>query len=318
MKPGERWRQADPEALRLEEFRRELTGVAAHLKPAVDAVLDGNMPGSVLVQAMRAQDPVPAGRPVELQPLPSGGATGWLGPESGGKVIVYCHGGGGVSGSVAGHRERMENLGRLAGMRVLAVEYRLAPEHPFPNDIDDVVSACGKLRDEGWRPRDIALAGDSHGAGVALSALLRLRDEGEPLPAAAFLACGVFDRTVVSREGFLEREVDWPLCDPILSYGPFLRWLCEVYLAGAEPSNPLASPLLADLSGLPPLLLQAGEMEVLRGQSERLAASVNAAGGEAVLQVVPEMFHNFHTYPLAAARQAGRQAASFLREQLDG
>jgi monoterpene epsilon-lactone hydrolase len=293
-----------------------LTAVGAQLRLAVDAVLAGAIPASVLVKGMRDQDPVPAGPPVELAPLASGGAVGWLGPRDAPGVIVYFHGGGGLSGSVNGQRPRAESLGAASGQRIFAVEYRLAPEHPFPCDIEDAVCAYRTLLEQGVSPERVAFAGDSHGAGVAASALLRLRDDGDPLPTAAFLACGVFDRTVVMREGFLEREVTWTVCDPMLAYGPFLRWLCQTYLGGVDPADPLASPLLADLGGLPPLLVQAGEMEVLRGQSERLVRSVREAGGEAELDLVPEMFHNFHAFELRAAREALAKAAGFLALRL--
>lgn len=302
---------------RLDGVRRELASTGEQLRQAVDAVLGGQLPGEVLVQGMRAQDPLPAGRNLEMQPLPTGASFAWLGPPAATSVILYCHGGGGVSGSVAGHRERMEKLGKLCGSRVFALEYRLAPEDPFPSDIEDAVAGYRLLLAEGKTPDRIAFAGDSHGAGVALAALLRLRDESEPMPAAAFLACGVFDRTVVVEEGFLEREVTWDLNDPVLSYGPFLRWLSETYLAGQDLGHALASPLHADLEGLPPLFIQAGEMEVLRGQSEKLARAVRQAGGEATLDLVAQMFHNFHAYPLQAARAAVRRAAGFLEEKLE-
>ena len=301
---------------RLENLRRELAQVGAQVRQAVDAIVAGSLPGEVLVQGMRAQDPLPAGPSLEMTPLGSGGSFAWLGQTASDAVVLYCHGGGGVSGSVSGHRERMEKLGKLGKLRILALEYRLAPENPFPSDIDDALEAYRHLLSEGVSPEQIAFAGDSHGAGVALAALLRLRDSGEPLPAAAFLACGVYDRTLVVQEGFLEREVAWEFNDPILSYGPFLRWLCETYLAGEDPANPIVSPLLADVSGLPPLLLQAGEMEVLRGQSERLALAVQEAGGEATLDLVPQMFHNFHAYPLIAAQAAVARAAEYLAEKL--
>ncbi|HEX7003948.1 MAG TPA: alpha/beta hydrolase fold domain-containing protein [Trueperaceae bacterium] len=302
---------------RLEKLLRELRNIGKQLRLGVDAVRSGKIPGEVLVQGMRAQDPLPAGPAVELQPLPTGGSFAWLGPERATTAVLYCHGGGGVSGSVGGHRERMEKLGRLCGSRIFGLEYRLAPEHPFPSDIDDAVAGYRALLAQGIPPERIAFAGDSHGGGIALAALIRARDLGEPLPAAAFLACGVFDRTVVVQEGFLEREVTWELNDPVLSYGPFLRWLCETYLGGEDPANPLASPLLADLSGLPPLFIQAGEKEVLRGQSEKLAQAVWRAGGEATLDIVTDMFHNFHAYPLVAARAAVERAAEFLQERLD-
>ena len=314
MLEAERPDLAEADQQRLANLRRELANVGAQLRLGVDAVLDGTLPREVLVQGMRAQDPVPAGPRLELQPLPSGGACTWLGPAEATGVILYCHGGGGVSGSVDGHRERMEKLGRLSRSRVLALEYRLAPENPFPSDIEDAVSGYRLLLEQGVEPGRIAFAGDSHGAGVALAALLKLKEEGERLPAGAFLACGVFDRTVVVQERFLEREVTWELDDPVLSYGPFLRWLCETYLAGEDPGHPLASPLYADLSGLPPLFIQAGEMEVLRGQSEGLARAVRKAGGEARLDLVAQMFHNFHAYPLREAQAAVRRGADFLRE----
>jgi monoterpene epsilon-lactone hydrolase len=304
------------ERRRLAEIRSELEEVSAELRPAVDRVLAGEFPSDALVQALRFQDPVPPGPPVPLEPLASGGGAAWLGGPSSERAMLYCHAGGGVSGSVNGNRERAEELAAVCRLPVYAVEYRLAPEHPFPSDIEDVVCAYRTLRDSGFSPESIVFGGHSHGAGLALSAMVRVRELGEPLPAAAFLACGVYDRSVVVRDGFLEREVDWQLDDPILSHAPFLRWLVYTYLGAADPADPLASPLQADLHGLPPLLIQVGEMEVLRGQGQRLASSIRQAGGEATLEVFPRMFHNFHAYPLAAAGLATRRAASFLRDRL--
>lgn len=297
---------------RLPELRSELQDVAEQVRLAMDALQADALPPDALVQGLRAQEPIPPGPPVPLEPLASGGAASWLGEKRSERILLYCHGGGGVSGSVNGQRERAETLGALCRAGVYSVEYRLAPEHPYPRDIDDVVSAYRALLQQQAKPEKIAFAGQSHGAGLALSALLRLREEGEPLPAAAFLACGVYDRSVVVRDGFLEREVNWSVDDPILDNASFLRWLVETYLGGEDPSAPLASPLLADLSGLPPLLVQAGEMEVLRGQSERLVEAVRRAGGDATLDLEPEMFHNFHAYPLEAARAAVERAATFL------
>src|ERR1700677_1143239 len=184
-----------------------------------------------------------------------GGPAHWL--EAPGtqtdRVLIFLHGGGFELGSVRSDGELAARLGRAAGMRVLFLEYRLAPEHHFPAAIDDVLAAWGWLRAvQGLSARSVAVAGDSAGGGLAVALLVAARDAREALPAAAVLMSPTVDLTS-SGASMTERADQDPISTPAL-----LRQLASDYLAGADPRTPLASPLFTSLAGLPPLLMQVG------------------------------------------------------------
>jgi acetyl esterase len=192
-------------------------------------------------------------------------------------AIVYVHGGGWVIGSLDTHDHVCRRLARAAGLVVVSVDYGLAPEHPFPRGLTDVVHALRWLGEhgasEGIDPGRLALAGDSAGANLALAACLRLRDAGEPLVRAAALVYGCYSA-----------DLDSP-SHAAFGGGPYflttsaMRWFWSHYVADpVTRSDPLASPLWADLRGLPPLFLAAAEFDPLRDDSERLAHRLIDAG----------------------------------------
>jgi monoterpene epsilon-lactone hydrolase len=194
-------------------------------------------------------------------------------------------------------------------MRVLFPEYRLAPEHPFPAAIDDVLAAWRWLRaGEGLSARSIAVAGDSAGGGLAVALLVAARDAGEELPAAAVLMSPTVDLTG-SGASMTERADQDPLSTPAM-----LRQFAAGYLAGADPATPLASPLFATLTGLPPLLIQVGTADLLLSDSERLADAAGRAGVDVSLHVGEGLPH---VYPIMLgtpeADQATQQTGTFLR-----
>jgi monoterpene epsilon-lactone hydrolase len=198
-------------------------------------------------------------------------------------------------------------------MRVLFPEYRLAPEHPFPAAIDDVLAAWRWLRaDQQLGASSLALAGDSAGGGLTVALLLALRDAGEALPAAAVLMSPTVDLTS-SGPSMTERVDQDPFSTPAL-----LRQLASDYLAGADPKTPLASPLFASLAGLPPLLVQVGTADLLLSDSERLAAKAAEAGVDVTLQVGQGLPH---VYPIMLgtpeAAEATEQTGKFLRAGFD-
>src|SRR6202451_4500931 len=169
--------------------------------------------------------------------------------------------------------ELAARLGRASGMRVLFPEYRLAPEHPFPAAIDDVLAAWRWLRtDQDLNPRSMAVAGASAGGGVAVALLVATRDAGEALPAAAVLMSPTVDLTS-SGASMTERADQDPISTPAM-----LRQFASDYLAGADPKTPLASPVLASLDALPPLLVQVGTSDLLLSDSERLSTAAAEAG----------------------------------------
>jgi epsilon-lactone hydrolase len=232
---------------------------------------------------------------IKWEPVTAGQvACEWIhGPiNRGGQAVMYIHGGGYVFGSVATYRDLIGRLSIAADMWILAPDYRLAPEHPFPAAVDDALAAYRWLVGTGIEPRHIVIAGDSAGGGVALATLLALRDAGERLPAAAVLLSPVTDLTC-SGDSYTSRATSDPLFTR--EQGVFL---VAQYLAGADPTSVLASPIYADLKGLPPLLVHVGNDEVLLDDSTRLAERARGAGVDVDLRVWDGMWHDFQ-------RQAG-------------
>ena len=228
------------------------------------------------------------------------------------RVLLYLHGGGYVSGSLASHRHMVAEAGRQAGMRTLALDYRLAPEDPFPAAVEDAVAGYRFLLDQGVAPARIAVGGDSAGGGLTVALLVSLRDEGLPLPACAWVVSPWVDL-----EGLGESMTALAAADPMVQK-PYLDEIARAYLNGADPRTPLAAPLHADLRGLPPLLIQVGAAETLLDDSARLAQRAGAADVRVTLEVWPEMIHVWHLFhpQLAAGRKALASAGRFLREGL--
>jgi acetyl esterase/lipase len=231
-------------------------------------------------------------------------------PGSAGKgVILYFHGGGYTAGSLSSHRNMVSRLAVEAGRLLLAVDYRLAPEHPFPAAVEDAVAAYRWLVNcEGVPAREVIFGGDSAGGGLALAALIKLRDEGDRLPRAAFCLSPWTDLAMTGDSIRTKADVD-PFIEPRA-----LDFLAGQYLQGANPRHPLASPLYADLTGLPPLLIQVGERECLLDDSLRLAEKAKAAGVDVTIDVWPEMIHVFQSFaPVAPEGVAGiRRIAEYL------
>jgi len=231
--------------------------------------------------------------------------------------LLYIHGGGWTAGGLDSHRPLSARISEATGCAVLAVDYRLAPEHPFPAGFDDCVAAYRWLREngpEGARAaRSVFVAGDSAGGNLTLALLLGLKQRGLPLPDAAipispatdFLATGDSYRTRAES-------------DPIIKGGPdAIRLLAAAYLQGrAKPDDPLASPLHGDFAGLPPLLVQVGDAEVLLDDSTRVAEKARKAGVDVTLEVWPEMPHVWHAFApfLPEASEAIEHIGAFVRK----
>ncbi len=216
------------------------------------------------------------------------------------RVLLYFHGGGYVIGSPATHRGLVASLSRAAHCRVLSLDYRLAPENPYPAAVEDACAAYRWLLSEGFAPQKIALAGDSAGGGLTLAALLTLRDAGEPMPGAAvpispwtdMQATGDSMRTNVKS-------------DPMVEPGG-LMGMAKMYLGNADPTQPTAAPLHGNFAGLPPLLIQVGALETLLDDATRVADKARAAGVDVTLEVWPEMVHVWHLF--APMLPEGREA----------
>jgi len=255
--------------------------------------------------------PTPAEVKVERVTAPAVPAE-WLRPPSAapGRVVLYLHGGGYVIGSPRSHRHLAAAIAAAARSSALLLEYRCAPEAPFPAAVDDAVAAYRWLLDQGVSAGGIVIAGDSAGGGLTGAALLALRDARLPLPAAGVCISPWVDLTC-SGASYATKAAS----DPIVKRAG-VDEMARAYLGTADPRTPLASPLFADLRGLPPLLIQVGSEEVLLDDSIQLAERAKAAGVDTTLEVWEQMIHVWHWFlpMLDEAEEAvaaiGRFAAS--------
>lgn len=279
----------------------------------IQPLSDGHVPIDELRARVARQ---PFSRPPRDVAIERGAVGGvpceWLIPPGTeqGPVLLYLHGGGWVLGWMPIYRRMVARLGRAAGCRVLAVDYRLAPEHPFPAALEDCAAVYRGLLAGGLDPRRLAVAGDSAGGNLTLTTLISLRDAGVPPPAAA-----VCISPSVDLEG--AGPSFWTARDPVISAAVSLT-MRRLYIGGHDPREPLLSPIHADLSGLPPLLIHAGAEEILRDDAQRLADQARAAGLDVRLTLWPGMWHVWHLFLpwLPEARQALDEIAAFLRQHL--
>jgi acetyl esterase/lipase len=226
-------------------------------------------------------------------------------PGSG--AILYLHGGAYCVGSHVTHRSVSSHLARRTVANIFVADYRLAPEHPCPAAVDDAIAAYRGLREQGWAPGQIAFVGDSAGGGLALATALRLRDLGEPLPAALVLFSPWVDL------GHPDRGA--PPRGEIMISLPWVQECARLYLAGRDARDPLASPIHGDMRGLPPTMIQVGQDEILLQDSRRLHAALAAANVPVQLQEYARRWHVFQANAgvLADADRALESAAGFLR-----
>jgi monoterpene epsilon-lactone hydrolase len=254
--------------------------------------------------------------PVSCKPVSAGGVEGeWISgshaPHD--KAILYLHGGGFRLGSVSSHRELIGRIAEASGCRVLAINYRLAPEHRFPAPLGDATAAYGGMLDQGLRPQNIAFVGDSAGGNLVLATMLGLRERGLPLPIAGALMSPWTDLAATG-ESYVSRAA----ADPIHAR-PMILALAKNYLGErGDPRDPMASPLYADLAGLPPLLIQVGDRETVLDDSVMFADKARAAGIDVELQIWDGMIHVFQMFAseLTEARQAIDSIAAFLNKHL--
>lgn len=270
----------------IDQLRAGFAAMAQHYPPAPDAVFE-----RVDASGVRAE---------------------WVSLESGGErpVVLYFHGGGYCIGSAQTHRDLVSRICRAAGARALSVDYRLAPEHPHPAAVEDGVQGYRWLRKQGIPARSIVVAGDSAGGGLTLATLLALRDAGDELPAAGICISPVTD---LAKEGeSMRTRID---LDPMVNPASSTRY-AQMYIAGGDTKTPLASPLYADLKGLPPLLILVGTSEVLFDDSTRFARKAQEAGLTCEIDVWEEMVHiwPFFAAELPEGRQAIGRMAAFISE----
>lgn len=225
------------------------------------------------------------------------------------RVLLYLHGGGYISGSPHSHRGLIGELGRAAGMRVLAADYRLAPEHPFPAALDDAVAAYEWLLAQGHAPQHLALGGDSAGGGLTVATLLKIRERGLPQPAAAVLLSPWVDLEAAGETMRTHAHLD-----PMLLPDLIARTARHYVGAAGDVRHPMISPIHADLSGLAPMLVQVGSREILLDDARRIVNGIETAGGRAELEVWDHMIHVFQLFRfLPEARRAVARLGGFLR-----
>ncbi len=255
--------------------------------------------------------------PATYRRVNAGGVTAeWVVAEgsSDSRVVLYLHGGGYIIGSPRTHRPLMAWLSRESAGKVLGLDYRLAPEHPFPAPVEDSVAAYRWLLDEGYDPARISVGGDSAGGGLTIAALVQFRYLGLPMPGAA-----VCISPWVDMEGLGESMETRAAADPMVDKENLLI-SAKTYLGGSNPRAPLAAPLYADLRGLPPTLIQVGDAEVLLDDSTRLAGVAREAGVEVRMEVWDDMIHVWHLFApiLPEGLQAIAQAGEFIKKHTGG
>jgi acetyl esterase/lipase len=255
--------------------------------------------------------PVPTG--VDVQPVLISAIRGeWVVPESaqGRRVILYFHGGGFIAGSPESHRALVARLAHAASARALVPQYRLAPEFPYPAALRDAADAYRWLLTQGITPNNIIFAGDGSGGGLVFATLLALRNAGLPLPAGVVSFSPWADMTM-SGWSMLKNKTS----DDALSW-ELLATCARHYLKGASPAEPFASPLYGDFRGMPPMMIHAGSLEVLKDDASRLGERAAAANINVNVEVYDGMPHLFQGLPeLPESKVSLTRAAAFIKQR---
>lgn len=258
---------------------------------------------------------VPVAGGVDVQSTEIAGLDAeWLTPDgaSADSAILYLHGGAYVVGSCDSHRHLVSHIARAAGVRALLPEYGLAPENRFPGSIEDAVEVYRALLDDGFDPERLLIAGDSAGGGLTVATLLTLRDEGLPMPKAAFLLSPWLDLTASGET--MESRSDR---DPWFQPGD-IREIARYYCDEDQLTDPRVSPVYADMRGMPPMHIQVGDDEILLSDATRLADKLRAEGIDVSVDVWQDMWHVFQAFLLIVpeAREAVRRMGEAMREVL--
>lgn len=234
-------------------------------------------------------------------------------PREAARTILYCHGGGYFWGNLSAPRNMLARLSSLANARIFSLDYRLAPEAPCPAALEDAEAVYSWLvEDQHIDPGQLVVGGESAGGGLALALLSALKEKGRPGPGAAFLFSPWTDLTMSGHSIESNAKKDASVT------GADLRWAADLFLNGQEARSALASPLFADLSGLPPTLVQVGSTEILLDDSKRLAEAIGSVDGHCTLEVWPRMHHvwQLHSFLLPEGRRALATVARFIDEAL--
>jgi acetyl esterase/lipase len=232
-------------------------------------------------------------------------------PDSGTGIILYLHGGAYALGSIQSHREMIARLVLTTNCKALAINYRLAPENPFPAALEDVIMAYEGVLSGGVAPSQICIAGDSAGGGLAIATLFALREQGIPLPAGVFCFSPWLDLTL-SGDSVLKNMNH----DPILS-ATILQKYVNYYIGNHNATDPLISPLFGDLRGLPPIHIQSGRNEILLDDSVRFYEKARQTGVDVTLKIWDDMFHVFQLFSfLPETQESMKQVSAFINKVL--
>lgn len=227
------------------------------------------------------------------------------------KVLLYLHGGAFVAGSIDTHRDLISRISRAGNIKVLAINYRLAPEHPFPASLMDAFNSYQWLISEkDFNPKNIIIGGDSAGGTLTLSVLIKIRNEDQPLPKAAFCISPATDMTGSGESYTTKADVD-PFLTPELG-----DLVSDNYLKDVDPKNPLVSTLFADLHRLPPIYIQVGTSEILLDDSKKIAEKLEASGVDVELEIWEDMIHVFAAFASFApeSREAIEKIGDFIKK----
>jgi acetyl esterase/lipase len=283
-------------------------GVSADPGQALDVVamrqtMEAMMANSVLPESTLCE-------PVQAGDVPSEWIEGPRADRE--KVLLYFHGGGYVLGSITTHRALVARIASEAGVRALLIDYRLGPENPYPAAVEDAVRAYRFLLEEGYDPEKIVLGGDSAGGGLTFATLVALREEGEPLPAAAIALSPWVD--LEGRGESMQTRAD---VDPMVQYDGLIA-MAALYLGGASATEPTASPLHADLSALPPIYIQVGTAETLLDDSIRIEALIREVGGKVELDLYEDLIHVFQAFAphVPESIEAIAKLGAFVRREI--
>lgn len=271
----------------IQAARRGLDSFAAYSPPAPDIKVEKVMVGEI---------------PAEWITAPNAAVD---------RAMLYLHGGAYIMGSLTSHRDLASKLSRATGTQVLLLDYRLAPEHSFPAPLEDALFAYRWLISSGFAAEKIVIGGDSAGGGLTLATLLSLRDAGEALPLAAILLSAWTDLEGTGESMESRKDVDPWLAPQLVRLAPAL------YISDMDRRNPLVSPIYGDLSGLPPMIVQVGNDEILLDDSIRLVDRARAAGVEVEVKIFDEMWHVFQCFPIPEAKAAIEEIGKFVVRQFE-
>ena len=296
----------------------ELAKVLGMIRENAERLADGAQRGIAEMRSDFAANALPPTEAATITAVDANGVPGeWItvADSDPNRRLLYVHGGGYVIGSAATHRRLCEDIAAASGCSILNLDYRLAPEHPFPAAVDDAVAGLRFMQENGpdgpGAAESAFVAGDSAGGGLTLATLLAARERGVAMPNAA-IGISAWTDMAVTGESIATRAD----ADPLITDAAMIKQMAAAYVGGGDAEDPLASPVYADYAGLPPLLLQVGDAEVLLDDTRRVAERARAAGVDVTEEVWDEMFHVWHAFApmLPEGREAIVRIGEFVKQ----